>query len=755
MAGQRISTEKALRLLLKSYASRTLRQIATAGADNVQQRSGTRRKGRSVPFTLLIVLLAMGFTMSFWTLVITLTALSPSIASFPYSEAAGSSAYFHYLALLSLGWFFTILLISIGYQNRDLAVLDADVESLLSLPISPWTIYLSKVIERTVLSLGWLILLPFYGWVLWLWGYRFSLLFLALFFTLVTNSMLAAAQFALELLCRRIVPVTSLNRIQAVATLLGSLLLIANFLFPTLLASEKMGMAVSLPPDFPLILERIGSVACYLPTAFPLNLCAFYSAKLLALHALEILIVATATLAIVEWSAKRGLEAVHSGRASARIRPKKHGSSRLFTGIAAKDLIMLRRDGRVLANLIGALFPVVVFLLFPNIRSFPMLSGAVSLWVGFLVLMGGAPNALLHERGSLWLLYTVPQSFKKILLHKALLWTSLAFSMFLLVLGLQNLLFGADRRADLISIVWALATLPLAGIFCVSLGILGTDTTTEETARRIKEEYLGIAMLSFLIPMVLILPGWWIKLCCLLLFGAMAAAWWQKAEEQFDYLLDPTALPPPRLHAADGLTAAILFFIVSKALAIGLLLKFTMAQTTAFVISYAVSAAITTGVLLSELRSQKVSIRSSLSLLRKEGWLQNAGLIAGGIVMSYGIAYVWTHLLPSIPFFRDFAAPQHDTGFFVVLLRVVMAPVFEEFLFRGILFGALRQRWGFWPSAALSSVIFAMLHSPSLFVVMLIQGMILAAAYDRSKMLATPILIRAILGAISQRNPFF
>lgn len=750
MAGQRISTGKALHLLLKSYASRTLRQIGSAGTRNTAQRSGTQRKRQSSPFTLLIVLLAMGFTMSFWTLVVTLTALSPSIASFPYTEAAGSAAYFHYLALLSLGWFFTILLIAIGYQNRDLAVLDADVESLLSLPILPWTIYLSKVIERTVLSLGWLTLLPFYGWMLWLWGYRFSTLFLALFFTLITNAMLAAVQFALELLCRRLAPVTSLNRIQAAATLLGSLLLVVSFLFPTLLASEKMGMAVSLPADFPLVLDRIGSVALFLPTAFPLNLCAHFSAKMLALHALEMVIMATATLAIVEWSAKKGLEAVQSGRTSERGRPGKQRGIRLLTGIAGKDVIMLRRDGRVLAGVFGALFPMIVFLLFPNIRSFPMLGGSVSLWVGLLVLMGSAPNALLHERGSLWLLYTVPKSLKTILFHKAFLWTSLAFSMFLLVLGLQNLLFGADWRADLLSIAWALATLPLAGILCVSLGVLGTDTTTEETARRIKEEYLGIAMLfSFLIPLVLILPGWWIKIGFLLLFAAVVAAWWEKAQDQLMYLLDPTALPAPCIHAADGITAAILFFIVSKALAIGLLLKFTMTQTAALTISYGVSAAMTAGVILSELRSQKVLIRASLPVFRKQGSLLSTVMVVVGVSMSYVITYVWMHALPSIPFFRDFGVPQYETGFYAVLMRTVLAPVFEEFLFRGILFGALRQRWGFWPAAVLSSVIFAILQPPSLFVIALVQGIILATSYDRSKMLATPILIRAILGAAS------
>lgn len=44
------------------------------------------------------------------------------------------------------------------------------------------------------------------------------------------------------------------------------------------------------------------------------------------------------------------------------------------------------------------------------------------------------------------------------------------------------------------------------------------------------------------------------------------------------------------------------------------------------------------------------------------------------------------------------------------LTLVVIAPVFEEILFRGFLFGQIRERSGFWFSALLTSVTFALLH---------------------------------------------
>ena len=47
-----------------------------------------------------------------------------------------------------------------------------------------------------------------------------------------------------------------------------------------------------------------------------------------------------------------------------------------------------------------------------------------------------------------------------------------------------------------------------------------------------------------------------------ILTALVAMALWQKARDRFDYLLDPSASPPPRVSLADGLIAALLFFVL-------------------------------------------------------------------------------------------------------------------------------------------------------------------------------------------------
>jgi membrane protease YdiL (CAAX protease family) len=47
-----------------------------------------------------------------------------------------------------------------------------------------------------------------------------------------------------------------------------------------------------------------------------------------------------------------------------------------------------------------------------------------------------------------------------------------------------------------------------------------------------------------------------------------------------------------------------------------------------------------------------------------------------------------------------------------ILVTVVMAPIVEEFLFRGLLLRALMRRFSFWPSAIIDALIFGLGHAP-------------------------------------------
>ncbi len=80
----------------------------------------------------------------------------------------------------------------------------------------------------------------------------------------------------------------------------------------------------------------------------------------------------------------------------------------------------------------------------------------------------------------------------------------------------------------------------------------------------------------------------------------------------------------------------------------------------------------------------------------------------------------------------------------LVFSGVVLAPLAEEVLFRGILYRSLKAQMPRLPAQAVSAGLFALLHLNAYsFLPLLLLGMLLARAYERTGSLATPIVFHA------------
>ncbi len=98
--------------------------------------------------------------------------------------------------------------------------------------------------------------------------------------------------------------------------------------------------------------------------------------------------------------------------------------------------------------------------------------------------------------------------------------------------------------------------------------------------------------------------------------------------------------------------------------------------------------------------------------------------------------------------------PQLSLRIIIVIAAVIIAPLFEEFLFRGlfqtIARSYLETRYSAWLAILISSILFAMVHAdaghwPSLFVLSLCIGY----SYEKSGSLLRPVFIHATFNAIS------
>jgi ABC-2 type transport system permease protein len=84
----------------------------------------------------------------------------------------------------------------------------------------------------------------------------------------------------------------------------------------------------------------------------------------------------------------------------------------------------------------------------------------------------------------------------------------------------------------------------------------------------------------------------------------------------------------------------------------------------------------------------------------------------------------------------------------LVALAVVAAPLFEEFIFRGLIFNGLRRSMGALPAMLASAAIFAIVHPPASMLPVFVLGLCAAFAYERTRMLLAPMLVHAVYNAI-------
>jgi membrane protease YdiL (CAAX protease family) len=121
------------------------------------------------------------------------------------------------------------------------------------------------------------------------------------------------------------------------------------------------------------------------------------------------------------------------------------------------------------------------------------------------------------------------------------------------------------------------------------------------------------------------------------------------------------------------------------------------------------------------------------------------GLLGGVAASICGIAYlVITSALGLLPSPRANPIADPDLPYWLAALAIVAAPVFEEFIFRGLIFGGLRRSLGLPAAALVSAAIFGLVHPPAAVIPVATMGLCAALAYARTGALLAPMLVHAV-----------
>lgn len=85
-----------------------------------------------------------------------------------------------------------------------------------------------------------------------------------------------------------------------------------------------------------------------------------------------------------------------------------------------------------------------------------------------------------------------------------------------------------------------------------------------------------------------------------------------------------------------------------------------------------------------------------------------------------------------------------------MIIPAIIAPILEEIIFRKIIFGALYTRTNFFIAAALSALIFGIIHGePQHILIYASMGFVFAFLYVKTKRIIVPIIVHMTLNSIS------
>ena len=122
-------------------------------------------------------------------------------------------------------------------------------------------------------------------------------------------------------------------------------------------------------------------------------------------------------------------------------------------------------------------------------------------------------------------------------------------------------------------------------------------------------------------------------------------------------------------------------------------------------------------------------------------------LVAYSVVISYLQLDINDSGHPIVPILAG--SKDNTQVYFIILLAVVMAPIIEEIMFRGALYGWLRARFSYGASLIISGLIFAAVHpqGPMGVFPLTMIGIFLAALREWRGNLIAPMIAHACVNA--------
>lgn len=701
-----------------------------------------------------------------------------------------------------------LTLSTLGSGNLDLGRVEWSLEWLFTFPASTRVLVTAKLLEYALVSpILWFAIAPTIAILGYTGGMSMTgALVTALLGVTVFGLLLASARLTTETALRQRLPLARLKNVQAACTLLGMagmfviLYLAVARQPPTWIAPALHHVPASiawLPTGLLVRAARTAAFSAAWWTAIGISL---------ATSAM----IGMAAVALCARLLRDGLLTSANVRSGTRGAPPA-GSRWRPIGVFKKELLLLVRDRNFLVQttVVPAFIIAWQFIANPGLldaaKDDPRHAAAMAFGVGAYVLMFGAMATFGAEGPSLWLLYTLPHRMDEILRQKTLLWAGIALFYTVAMLALVFVPTGTIGWDIAIAAFPAMVGVGIYAYVAAGMGVLGWAPDLKQTGRRVRTgAAYAYMLLAACYAYGIYAPDPWTRVVILFLCALLAYALWMKVRDRLPLVLDPTELPPPTITLSDGVTAAFLFFVLQGLLLVGLsyayspstpvlyqegrvLLessRFAAAPVNLLHVLLAFAGAgslVVLGTFFVLRRRQMPDILGSIGILVRgdrsgadprdatDGWIRRGdapwlaraslaqalltgavgGILCGILGRLYLIALYrfdsLAHLRVKLP---TAAAADVPGKIWVVILAVVVAPIFEEFLFRGLLYQGLRRSFGLLCSLLTSAAVFAVVHPAVSVLPVFAMGLVAALVFERTRSLPAAMLVHAVYNAM-------
>lgn len=652
--------------------------------------------------------------------------------------------------LLFILWM-SSLLVTIG--SGELAKSEWDLEWLITLPVRSDTLLWARIAERSIVNpSGAIALIPTCAAIAWYSEYRWAAPLIGVLAAWPLLLLFALVRTLIDTGLRLRMSAAQLRNLHAVISVLSIVTMYLAISFGLKGKSDFMlGIAASMP-DW-LLYTPMGL------TVSAINERSFVDAAVLVfLLVAEVGAILWLGVQVLRYQLRNGV--VSGGardaerKAASNVDTEATRPSLLKLGpVHRRELALLRRDRNFLVQ--SLVLPLLIaggqmLLGSSGIASSmwtnPNVLASVAFGLAAYSLSMSAFQTLNSEGQALWLLYTFPRSIEEVLKDKAKLWGVLTLFYPLVLFAIGAFVAPSLGWNFFAAMLTALLGIPIYAFIAVALGVFGSNPLEQQPNQKVKPAYVYLYMsLSALYVYAIVTPQPVQRLIFMVLTMLLAAALWQKARDQLGYLLDPDASPPPRVSTSDGLIAAMLFFVV-QAVAAVVIIGRGRATGAAVLFAFSIGGAITYALMRYAYARAKTE---GVPKILGENSRPLLGIAAGALAGAVGVIYLYgldvTGLLETA---MRASKSYTSLGLWTLPLALLAAPLFEEFIFRGLIFGGLRRSFGVWPAALASAALFAIVHPPFSIIPVFILGVCAALVYERSRSLLAPMLVHATYNGI-------